>query len=131
MGAWGSGSFENDDAGDWVGGLADSKNLAPVKAAIDAVAKATGYVEAPDCSTAIAAAEVVAALRGRATADLPPEVATYVARKLPVDAGLVNAAKAAVSRILGDSELRDVWEEGSDFKAWSDGLRGLLQRLNT
>jgi hypothetical protein len=131
MGAWGSGSFENDDAVDWVGGLSDSKNLAPVKAAIDAVAKATGYIEAPDCSTAIAAAEVVAAMRGHAMTGLPPEVVTFVTRRLPVDAGLINAAKKAVSRVLDDSELRALWEEGPDFKAWSDGLRGLLQRLNT
>lgn len=130
MGAWGAGTFDNDDAGDWVGALSDSRNLAPVKSAIDAIVKATGYIEAPDCSVALAAAEVVAALRGQAAPDLPPEAVEFAARKLVVDATLLKDTKAAVSRVLGDSELRELWEGSPEFKSWEDGLRRLLQRLN-
>src|SRR5262249_62246007 len=96
---------------------------------IAAVIKATGYIEAPDCTAAIAAAEVVAALRGHAAPDLPPEAVKFVAQKPALDPVVVKDATAAVSRVLAGSELKDLWDDSQDSKAWADGLRSLLQRL--
>lgn len=67
MGAWGVGSFENDDAGDFLGDVTDSGDLSLIREALDNVLTSTEYVEAPDACMAIVAAEVVAAALGRPT----------------------------------------------------------------
>jgi Domain of unknown function (DUF4259) len=77
MGAWGVGSFDNDDAADWLNDqLRRSADLRPIQTALDAVAQLdpTGYLEAPEASAAVAAAEVVAALAGDPAANLPSDV---------------------------------------------------------
>jgi hypothetical protein len=73
MGAWGSDSFENDDAADWVADFCDAPDPAVIVKALSAVADldASQYLEAPDCSVGIAAAEVVAALKGAPNSNLP------------------------------------------------------------
>jgi hypothetical protein len=72
MGAWGYLPFENDDALDWLdeleGGGADVVRGALAKAA-------SGYVEVPEGSIAIAAADITAACQGNPSGDLPENVA--------------------------------------------------------
>ena len=63
MGAWGRGSFDNDDAADWALELEAADNLLPLADAFDLP---TGYLEAPDGCIALAAAEVLLALAGKA-----------------------------------------------------------------
>ena len=130
MGAWGVGHFENDDAGDWVWELEDAGSLEPVIAAIAAVEAATEYLEAPDATIALAAAETIAAALGRPAPDLPDAVAAVV-KVLPhaPDPDLVSRARAAVERIASDSELRELWEETDDFAAWQSKVSDLIQRL--
>ena len=65
MGAWGIGTFENDDAGDWVDRLEESEGLTLLTETLAPAADPSGYLEAPTCTEALAAAEVVAALAGR------------------------------------------------------------------
>lgn len=71
MGAWGSGSFDNDDALDWVNDLEGSKGTAVIEFALQAVLDESDYLEAPECSAALCAAEVVAALKGAPGQGLP------------------------------------------------------------
>ena len=63
MAAWGSGSFENDDAADW---LAQLGTMGPddLTKIFGMAADDTAYFEAPAASVVVAAAEVVAALNG-------------------------------------------------------------------
>ena len=131
-GAWGFGSFENDDALDWVADLEQapgSQLLASTLRRVDAKAK---YIEAPECSLAIAAAEVVAAAHGHPAKALPPEVTAWIQRVRPkVGADLLAMARSAVETCRGgkNSELRDLWQESPDAKAWSDDTANLLTRL--
>jgi hypothetical protein len=64
MGAWGNGPFDNDDAADFAGDLADMTDSAMVVTVLgDALLAATageGYIEAPEMARAVAAAAVVA-----------------------------------------------------------------------
>ena len=80
MGAWGSGSFENDDAADWLAqlGTMEPDDLTKMfgKAAHD-----TAYFEAPDASIVVAAAEVVAALNGFPVNEVPPEIVKWTANR--------------------------------------------------
>src|SRR5207302_5926895 len=65
MGAWDHTTFGNDDACDWGGDLRSHEDLSFIEETLDTVV-ATGdeYLEAPESSQAIAAAEVVGRLQG-------------------------------------------------------------------
>lgn len=78
MGAWGVGTFENDDASDWVYQLEEAGDLDLVEVTLQAAADPEAYLEAPTCCMALAAAEVVAALAGQPAPDLPEEIRTWV-----------------------------------------------------
>jgi hypothetical protein len=129
VGAWGYGSFDNDDAMDWVGELEGADGTQLITDALDVVLQAEDYLESPDAAIGLAAAEVVAALLGRPTANLPPEVASWVAGKKPPRAALVRKAQRAVQRVLENSELKELWAESEDADRWAQEVNGLLQRL--
>src|SRR3954470_16325508 len=77
MGAWGSGPFDNDDAADLAGDLAEPTESASVVAALgDALLAATAgeeYIDAPEMSRAIAAAAIVA-MFGDESLPTPPSL---------------------------------------------------------
>ena len=132
MGAWGPGSFGNDDAMDWLADLVDGGGMDVVESAFHGVADAE-YLEAPEASSAVAAAEVVAALACRPPAELPDEAAEWVAAHgRPPGDRLVRQARAAVQRVRTDSELKDLWEEEGDApNAWHAAVDDLLRRLGS
>jgi hypothetical protein len=70
MGAWGFQAFENDDALDWLEEL-EVGGAEVVRQGLNAVAD--GYIEAPDGSVAVAAAEITAAAQGIPHGDLPED----------------------------------------------------------
>jgi predicted nucleic acid-binding protein len=127
MGAWGFLPFENDDALDWL----DELEAGGAEVVRDALAKAgAGYVEAPDGSVAIAAAEVASACQGNPPGDLPENVATWVtahgAELGPED---VELALRAVERVAGDeSEVAELWDD-ADEPEWRESLVELTERL--
>lgn len=132
MGAWGPGSFENDDALDWLADLVDGGGMDVVESAFDGVADAE-YLEAPEASSAVAAAEVVAALAGRPPAELPDEAAEWVAAHgRPPGDRLMRQARAAIQRVRTDSELKELWEEdGEGPNEWHAAVDDLLRRLGS
>src|SRR5579864_6837094 len=77
MGAWGPGSFENDDASDWADDLEGSTGIGMLKEAFKAVEK-NKFPESPDCCIALAAAEVVAAAKGKPCPDFPDSLRTWL-----------------------------------------------------
>jgi hypothetical protein len=135
MGAWGVGPFENDEALDWALDLQDAAAEGPafVEEYLQRVAEwpADEFLEAPDCTVALAAAEVVAAMRGQRTADLPESVEAWLKGRGAPDPKLVALANAAVARTLADSELAELWNdaEPDEAKAWREHCAGLQRRL--
>ncbi|MBX3031271.1 MAG: DUF4259 domain-containing protein [Chloroflexi bacterium] len=132
MGAWGGGSFDNDDAMDWLAELEDSDDAEVLRSALDAVADADAgdYVEVPDASCALAAAEVIAAGSGAPAASLPPEALAWVsAHHDGVTAGMVRHAYQVVVRVAGDSELRELWDESAHRDEWRTVVIDLQRRL--
>ncbi|MDB6138952.1 MAG: hypothetical protein JWO94_2024 [Verrucomicrobiaceae bacterium] len=130
MGAWAEDSFANDTALDWVAELNETDDLTFVEETLSVAAEAEDYPGAEESSTAIAAAEVVAALLGKPMADLPDEVIEYVARikeKPPTD--LVQLASETVERIKAKSELQELWAESGDPGAWLKAMTDLEERL--
>jgi len=130
MGAWGVGNFENDDAGDWMWELEESAGTQLLISTLEAATK-DGYLESPTSCSALAAAEIVAALKGRAAPNLPDDVGKWVATNATsVDGNLLRLARDAVLRIKDKSELQELWQETGDFAEWQRLLEDLLMRLN-
>ncbi len=128
MSAWGSGSFENEDARDFVCDL-HSKVIDDLQGILSCAAGQNEYLEAPDASVAVAAAEVIAALKGAPPDPLPVEIAKWVSRAPAASADLSELARQAVNRVRLNSELKDLWLEADGLNEWSAGLRNLEQRL--
>jgi hypothetical protein len=130
MGTWGPDSFENDAAADWADELSRAEDIGPIAATLRAILDARGYVEVDEGGAAVAAAEVVAALCGKASRTLPDRVRTWMEQHpTAVDEDLRRAALYAVTRIETDSELRDLWEEGDGTTEWRTILAELRARL--
>lgn len=122
MGAWGTGVFENDGAGDLLAELRHAepeRRAAVVREALRFAVEATDYLEVIEGQAAVAAAAVVAAGRNGteqasngwaqplAQADLPSST--------PED---VDLARLALARVVGDhSEWRELWEETAELDA--------------
>jgi hypothetical protein len=130
-GAWESGSFDNDDALDWANECARSTGATFVSSTLNAALK-NGYIEVPESSAAIAAAEVVAAARGRGSETLPKDLKSWLANQSKdAISKLAPTASKAVSRILNgpQSELQELWKESKDFPTWQRNMNNLLARL--
>lgn len=130
MGAWGVGAFENDDASDWVYELEEAGDLSLVRETLEAAADPEGYLEAPTCAVALAAAEVVAAVGGRPAPDLPEEVRTWVAaHRTALPGELQQLSVRALDQVAADSELKELWAESDENGMWVDRLQELRARL--
>jgi hypothetical protein len=127
MGAWGSGSFENDNALDFVGDVVDGEWQAVMELALVPVESGAPI---PDEESVIAAAEIVAAARGHAAPELPDDLAAWLARAQPrFSDELAQRCQLLVRSIAAKSELRDLWEEADGFGEWLTGLEDLEARL--
>ena len=63
MAGWATGSFENDNAQAWLPQLT-SLSVEDLQLLLSRAADNTDYLEAPEASVAVAAAEAIAALKG-------------------------------------------------------------------
>lgn len=134
MGAWSHESFGNDDACDFAAAVSEADDLAAVDAILDVIMQVGGgYLEAPEASQAIVAAEVIARLQGNwGLRDAYSEdVDAWVARTKIVPAKeLALKAKHALKRITTEpSELLELWQEGDEGEKWIDAVRDLERRI--
>jgi hypothetical protein len=100
--------------------------------ALSGINPAANYVEAPECSAALAAAEVVAAAYGKPSKALPAGARTWIRRVRPaVNADVLKMARTAVGfcRDGKNSELRQLWAESKDYQEWLADTASLLSRL--
>jgi len=130
MGATGAKNFENDDAADWAYDLAESNGTSLLAEAFGVVEKME-FADAPDCCIALAAAEVVAAAKGKPSSDLPDEIRTWLEDQENPDGfkKLDKRAAKVAKKVQAKSELRDLWEESDDWHNWQMAVEGLLKRL--
>jgi hypothetical protein len=125
MGAWGSGPFDNDAAGDF----ADGVTVARIRKALDHIVRAKQPPEADEASAAVAAAECIAAARGHAPRAFPEDLgAKLPAWRKAFTAKDVSLARRALERVRKDSELADLWRE-SNAKGWLRALDDLAKHL--
>jgi hypothetical protein len=132
MGAWGPGAFQNDQALDWLGEVESEDDSTLVDDALGTVVGAADgdYLDADDCSVAIAAAELVAAMGGQPSPRLPDGIKDWCDEQEEPDPEMVSDALAALTRIREASELVELWTEGGELnQRWVSGLEDLARRL--
>jgi Domain of unknown function (DUF4259) len=159
MGAWGTRSFENDGALDWLGDFLDRPSDEALRAAFSPTpsprhqgflarlfgGRAGPAAIRPNGEHVLAAAEVIAAMRGYPPAEVPLDFTRLPLRVPPDD--LVRAAIGGVDSILDESsELHSLWrgtddfsmmhrdgamedEDSREYLAWLAGVRDLRERL--
>jgi hypothetical protein len=137
MGAWGEGPFDNDDASDWAYEFDEADEPTGLRILAEALdlGEPGDYLEAPEGTTAVAAAAVVSWLHDpRVIPDSPygEAAAKWVrsARPMP-NAALTAAALAALDRVRSNqSELAELWAE-SDDATWRESLAQIETSLRT
>ena len=129
MGAWGTAAFDNDDASDWVYEL-ETDGIAAVDAALTEALRSSD-LEGPTDVNAIAAAEVVAAARGRPVDGLREDIEALASGlAASVTPAHATRARSAVERVLAGSEVAELWGETDDDAEWRGLLADLIQRLS-
>ena len=133
MGAWDATSFGNDTANDWAYELEECDDLSYITTTLQRVLDAgEEFIEAPDAEEAIAAAEVLAWLRGRPTPvnAYTEKIETWVAaHRIQPPPATIELAVAVLDRIQRQpSELPELWEDDPD---WSASMADLRARLTT
>jgi hypothetical protein len=127
-GAWGPGSFENDDALDWVDQCVQSRRAELVAATFRAVLQGR-TVDAPEAAMAVAAAEVVAAAKGKPAKSFPNELRQWLARQVRDEiVALAPLALKALARIK-DPETSELGQLSKDDKRWLATISDLEMRL--
>lgn len=122
MGAWGTGVFDNDGAGDLLGDLRDAEPGQRVDLAREALQLAvdtTDYLEVTEGEAAVAAAAVIAAARSGQGSSYSDGTERFAADFIPLPSGTDLAlARQALDRVIGEqSEWRELWEEAGNLDA--------------
>ena len=133
MGAWATGSFDNDTACDWASGLEGVADLSLVRDTLAQVIEVgEDYLDADMGSEALAACEVVARLKGNwGPRNSYTETVDKWVKMQPqvVSANFVQTAVAVIDRVLtAPSELLELWEEG-DGAEWQNAVKDLRNRV--
>jgi hypothetical protein len=135
VGAWDAGPFDNDDAADFVGEFDEAPRVAIIKASLEKIASAEpdAYIEAPECSEAVAAAALIA-LTSEVSTDVIRESSLAILKALhgTEKTQLAGIALKALARVGANSELKELWDESEDEaarEAWYSSIRTLQSTL--
>lgn len=130
MGAWGVRSFENDDALDWINELQEADDASLIEKTLrDILDRGDEYLEVPEASRAIAAAEIIAAANNTASPDLPEDAKQWISLHQIESKGMLQLASRVIHLIKTASELKDLWEESDYRMEWSQVINDLEMRL--
>lgn len=127
-----SGTFDHDEVADWLAGF-ETDGVVAIEAALTLVndLDKDDFIEATDAAFALAAAELVAAARDEDNSRIPKSIhGALEGHEDAINAAkLASAARKAVSRVLKNSELKDLAEEDGEGEEWTEDLGELLERL--
>jgi hypothetical protein len=144
MGAWSHLPFDNDDAADWVSELLDQDSITMIVDAFCAVTRPSSsdddgneYIELPEASIAVAAAQALRLLTeksSKAVDDEAPDEPTAQIREWSRQfealkptrkwyAAALEALRASTHK--KNSELYEVWYESTEFGLWKKSVDGL------
>ena len=128
--AWGAGLFQDDLATDFANQIVDG-GVAVLHRTFDDATRVIGHLLYEPAVRTLIAAEVLAALGGRPTKALPPELQDWVSGRHgeAIPEALWPLSRIAVERVKDDSEISELWARSSEFARWIDKVEDLLGRL--
>ena len=131
MGAWDATSFGNDTANDWAYDLEGCNDLSYIESTLQKVLDiGEDYLDSDEAVEAIAAAEILAWLRGRPVPvnGYTEKIAVWVAsHPIQPSAAIIQKALSVLDRIeRPESELPELWEGDPD---WLASMADLRKRL--
>ncbi|PNY82633.1 DUF4259 domain-containing protein [Deinococcus koreensis] len=132
MGTWGTGSFENDSAADFIKEVVEDGAVALREALEIVLDPELDDVEAEEGARAIAAAEIVAAaLSGDMKYISDDDLQSWIEERDASElTGHRELALEAVERVIGPaSELPELWEESDDQAGWLAEVQRLRSAL--
>lgn len=129
MGAWGFTSFENDPAMDWISEFEKKPDLDTLEKIFSDIIERNNFIEVDEGSIVLAAADVVAAIRGCKSNDYPSNIRVF--EELEVNKVLIDDASKAARKVTesDESELKQLWLETDDYERWRRAVDELLKRL--
>ncbi|MEO1858062.1 MAG: DUF4259 domain-containing protein [Rubritalea sp.] len=127
MAAWGTKTFEEDTANDWIQELIDSEDAREFL--IESLTTDPGYIEVDQAALVLAASETLIALLDEPRAGVPGELVDWVGDNECDDVSdLPEVALPALARVLGDeSELREIWSDSEDFDEWLENVEAIRE----
>jgi hypothetical protein len=129
MPGWGTGSFENEEAQNFLSrlnsvGAGDLKQML-----VDASDR--DYLDVAESSVTVAVAEIVATARGNPPQAVPSQIAEWVGKiEGAPSSEMSELARRAVYKVRTNSELKDLWLEAEGLNEWSAAVRDLEGRLS-
>jgi hypothetical protein len=134
MAAWGTKTFEEDTANDWIQELIDADDAREFL--IDSLSTESGFIEAGQGSTVLAAGETLIALLDEPRTGVPSELVDWAGDNECDDVSdLPEVAVESIERVLSEeSEIREIWSEADDYDEWLENveqMRDVLASLST
>jgi hypothetical protein len=129
MGAWSIEHFDNDAALDWLYDFSMNPSVQALEDTFKAVANTEDYIESDDGSAVLAAAEVIAAAKGKKSTAYPED--TEVFSRLKISPELIARALQAIDIVSrqDNSELKELWQESDEYDDWQKAVNELKERL--
>ena len=131
-GGWAAGTLSNDNASDLLVQIVPSGSVNDIRSALDAALTSVSPVSDERASRALAAAEMVAAMVGNPSRDLPaPCKAWAVLHSTDANRNLIESAVRAVDRVVENSETQELMQEGNakNLRDWQVSVTNLKARL--
>lgn len=134
MSAWGISNFDNDTAIYWIQRLVEEEEDGLLKNTIENFIKnfRSDRTDLIECSEFLAASEVVAALTGNPSDELPVELEDWIqSQYVQIDQAALEKCAKGVDQIIRDSELKEMFLDSGYFKSWDKEQRNLIKRLKS
>ncbi len=128
---WGAGLIQDDLATEFANQLVESGSILILHRTLSGARNVPGHLSYESAIRGLIAAEVVAALVGRAANAMPPELANWAEgrRGEGIYPELRRLAASVVERVKEDSELSELWARSDRLARWVESVDDLLSRL--
>jgi hypothetical protein len=132
MGSWNCKPFGNDTALDWLSELECALDDGCCSAALNKILQSGAALDSDECQEAIAAAAILEASRRHPISGIPKNARAWIVEHgFSASPELLKSAVQAVELIAEKSELRELWQESSSYKAWQKEMAALLTALRS
>ncbi len=125
MGQWGESMFESDGVLDFLSEFQVSRDFSLIENAVSNVLESDEYIDVDDCYNLVAAAEIIATIKGHKS-DKFPEHLDFKASGFQekINNKLIKDFKKALKKVLlkDGSELFELWEDPDLLEGYYENL---------